>query len=623
MSQVYLIDGLQLGPGYFGFTDPLTGTWKPKKFRAKGTTVNDGTVWSSGIPGNVLSGYPAINGFDGNTSTFVYANNNSTMTWTAPKKITGQLIEVYVYGGNTHPIVLVNGQNTGTVVGGNALNQWVDVTDLCGGPGGRLETITAFGQNIGGVDRSSGWSAVRVDGVTLIDSTTTNLDFGTTGFYLPMDGNSPIGQDKSGKGNDFTPVRFGGSVALDNPNVSGARPILNTTQGGSQAGVGVFGSKQNVGYAVTVYNDGGGNKYYIDGVKQDTVTGLIRGATYTFDTSDSTVSSHPFRFSATSNGSHGGGSEYTNGVAAITGAATTITVPHDAPNTLYYYCTSHSGMGADITGISTNEKLADQYASNCTLAVPLVGGAKDVSASIACTSTPKAATVTNANSSSAQSNFYSGSFDFDGSGDYISYGTSSEMDFGSGDCTVECWLYINSHAGDKTIVGSWEGNISWQLSYGADSGNNKFAFMMYDGSTTFAASSTLSTNMASRWVHLAGIRNGNELQIWVNGIKEGTASFSGSHNTLNSAIRIGGRSSGNQTNAHIQDVRIYKGVAKYTSNFVVPATSPDILPDTPSGVSGGSKLAKITDGAVSFEGTDFLGLADSTDTNFGSGDFLY
>ena len=63
------------------------------------------------------------------------------------------------------------------------------------------------------------------------------------------------------------------------------------------------------------------------------------------DTSDSTVSSHPFRFSATSNGSHGGGSEYTNGVAAITGTATTITVPHDAPNTLYYYCTSHSGMG--------------------------------------------------------------------------------------------------------------------------------------------------------------------------------------------------------------------------------------------------------------------------------------
>ena len=49
---------------------------------------------------------------------------------------------------------------------------------------------------------------------------------------------------------------------------------------------------------------------------------------------------------------------------------------------------------------------------------------------------------------------------------------------------------------------------------------------------------------------------------------------------------------------YIQDFRIYKGVAKYTSNFVVPSRSPDILPDTPSGVSGGSKLTKITDGAV-------------------------
>ena len=63
-------------------------------------------------------------------------------------------------------------------------------------------------------------------------------------FYLPFDGNSPIGQDQSGNGNDFTPVNFCGSVALDNPQVSGARPILNTTQGGTQAAVGVFGSRE-------------------------------------------------------------------------------------------------------------------------------------------------------------------------------------------------------------------------------------------------------------------------------------------------------------------------------------------------------------------------------------------
>ena len=166
---------------------------------------------------------------------------------------------------------------------------------------------------------------------------------------------------------------------------------------------------------------------------------MIRGATYTFDTSDSTVSSHPFRFSATSNGSHGGGSEYTNGVAAITGAATTITVPHDAPNTLYYYCTSHSGMGADITGITTNEKLADQYASSCILALPMLSSS-DVSVSVACTSSTKA--VTNSNVTiNGTSHFYGGSSLFNSSSDYYRL-ASSPFDYGNGDFTMEFWCYL-------------------------------------------------------------------------------------------------------------------------------------------------------------------------------------
>ena len=44
----------------------------------------------SGIPGNVLSGYPQQMDLM-EISTFVYANNDSTMTWTAPKRIRRQL----------------------------------------------------------------------------------------------------------------------------------------------------------------------------------------------------------------------------------------------------------------------------------------------------------------------------------------------------------------------------------------------------------------------------------------------------------------------------------------------------------------------------------------------------
>ena len=63
---------------------------------------------------------------------------------------------------------------------------------------------------------------------------------------------------------------------------------------------------------------------------------------------------HPLRFSTTSNGTHGGGTEYTTGVttAGTPGSNTQIVVAASAP-TLYYYCTNHSGMGGQANTNST------------------------------------------------------------------------------------------------------------------------------------------------------------------------------------------------------------------------------------------------------------------------------
>jgi|TARA_R100000479_G_scaffold70678_1_gene34264 hypothetical protein len=110
-------------------------------------------------------------------------------------------------------------------------------------------------------------------------------------------------------------------------------------------------------YTVKVVSDSG-NKYRFDDFGTSAVTlDLQEGGTYTFDQSDSSNSGHPLRFSTTSDGTHGGGSEFTTNVTTTgtpgnSGAKTVITLGSGVA-TLYYYCTQHSGMGGQANTNST------------------------------------------------------------------------------------------------------------------------------------------------------------------------------------------------------------------------------------------------------------------------------
>tara|TARA_A100001035_G_scaffold42616_1_gene29727 strand:- start:3628 stop:4887 length:1260 start_codon:yes stop_codon:yes gene_type:complete len=115
-------------------------------------------------------------------------------------------------------------------------------------------------------------------------------------------------------------------------------------------------------YTVTVSNPGSGNKYYINGNLQQYVV-LFPGCTYEFNQDDSSNATHPLRFSETSDGTHNSGSEYTTGVttSGTPGSATAFTkieVTTSTPYLLYYYCSSHSGMGGEVNILSNGSSSA-------------------------------------------------------------------------------------------------------------------------------------------------------------------------------------------------------------------------------------------------------------------------
>ena len=245
---------------------------------------------------------------------------------------------------------------------------WIPAGSSVNGTSNRFTyTVSSSTTTISGADNYSntlaydaGFVDVYLNGVRMVNGSDVTVTSGNSIVFASAIGTS---------GTDTVDVIAFGTFQLSNFSINDANDVstggisdgqvlvynssASAFQPGNASSAEVYGfetyySPSTLVKTVTVQSVGGSNKYFIDGVQQDTLE-LYEGNTYVFNH----PSAHPFRFSTDS----GNSNAYTTGVTVNSSTQVTIVVASGAP-TLYYYCSSHSGMGGQAnTPVPANNSL--------------------------------------------------------------------------------------------------------------------------------------------------------------------------------------------------------------------------------------------------------------------------
>ena len=172
-----------------------------------------------------------------------------------------------------------------------------------------------------------------------------------------------------------------------------------------------------------------------------------------------------------------------------------------------------------------------------------------------------------------QAGYYGNQFN-SATSDYLSTPYNAALVFGTNNFTVECWIYPTAAiTSTQHIIGSWDGSttLAWQISV---SSSNAFSFAWtttgsYSPSFNPISGSVISINA---WNHLAAVRNGSTVTIYLNGVSQASAAISGSVFNPSQPFKIGNNTNSQPFLGYVSNARIVNGTAVYTANFTPPTT---------------------------------------------------
>ena len=184
-------------------------------------------------------------------------------------------------------------------------------------------------------------------------------------------------------------------------------------------------------------------------------------------------------------------------------------------------------------------------------------------------------TVADAQVSTTQAKWGTTSMYFDGTGDYLVTPSKQELEFGTGNFTIEFWWYPSTLATTQPIIYhtnnlNINGAGQYVIVYNTTLGMRFYLNAGGAGSVAQGATTGWSTGT---WYHVAVVRSGTTLTIYRDGVSIASGSNSA---TVGSAVPtyIGGEPFDPlYATGYLQDLRITNGYARYTANFTAPTAA--------------------------------------------------
>jgi len=314
-------------------------------------------------------------------------------------------------------------------------------------------------------------------------------------------------------------------------------------------------------FSINVTSPAGGS-YTLSGTDRNGTVSGSGDPTVTVEIGDTLnfvvdASGHPFYIRVSD-----GGANVSTPAATNQGSQSgTVSWTPNTVGTYYYQCGNHAGMLGIIT---VTGSVLDLSAGNCITLT------QDLSATVAFANTETAMDVSIIHKISPSS-FSSGGVTFDATNDYLSLSDSADFDLGSGDFTIECWVYGTTFGGYAGIVGQWpqsggNANNSWVFE---TVGNDIDFYYCHDGANIVGLEGpTLSTN---QWHHIAVTRSSNIVRIFKDGVSNQDYSVTQTFNNSTGDVTIGGEiAGGGYLGGTISNLRLIKGTALYTGTFAPP-----------------------------------------------------